>query len=595
MPTRRRTLVDALRAAARSEREGLRVLDRRGNATWRPWPVVYQRAREVAGGLQGLGIRPGDRVAIIFPTNTGFLDACFGVLLAGAVPVPLYPPVRLGRLDEYHPRTAAMVGAAGARLVVADSAVKRLLGETVALARPALGCLTLADLPAGAAGEPAVAETDLGLVQFSSGTTREPKAVALSHRALVAQAEMLNGFWPESDAVPHSGLSWLPLYHDMGLIGCVLTALVRPGTLTLLPPESFVARPASWLQAISRYRATISPAPNFAYSVCVSRIADEEMEGVDLSSWRVALNGAEQVVPGVLRAFNERFARWGLSPEALTPVYGLSEAALAVTFSDVRRPFLVRRFDREALTRQGMARESDEGRELASVGRPVPGLELRIVGARGETLPDGRVGLVECRGPCVMEGYLAQPAATAQVLRDGWLNTGDLGFLCAGELFLTGRAKDMLLLRGRNHAPDEVERAAERAAGVRAGCVVACTWLPDPSSDGAGEACTGDADGEHLLVLAEARRGLSRTAFPEIERACGAEILRATGLSADRVVVLMPGTLPRTSSGKLRRQEALARFLAGTLAPPAPVTGLSLAAAFARSSLAFLRLRRERG
>ena len=580
---RPRTLGGCLQRAAAFGGEGLRVLDRHGLEQWLPWPVVYDRARAVAGGLQALGIARGDRVALVFPTCANFFDACFGILLAGAVPVPLYPPVRLGRLGEYHERTARMMQAVGARLVLADRRVRLILGETVRLARPPYGCATLDELPRAEAPAVEVGARELGLVQFSSGTTRQPKAVALSHHALVAQAELLNGYWPETDPVDHAGVSWLPLYHDMGLIGCVFTALVRPGTLTVLPPETFIARPAAWLQAISRYRATISPAPNFAYSLCVSRVTDQEMEGVDLSSWRVALNGAEHAVPDVMRAFNERFARWGLSPAALTPVYGLSEASLAVTFSDVRRPFVARRFDRVLLAEPGLARECADGREIASVGTPVPGVELRVVNETGEPLPAGRVGRIECRGPCLMEGYLGQSDATDSAIRDGWLSTGDLGFLFEGELYVAGRAKDMLLLRGRNHAPDEVERAAERVDGIRAGCVVAVSWLPE------------GADGEHLLVFAEARRDVAPARFAEIAEDCRQAIMAALGLAAERVTILAPGTLPRTSSGKLRRQETLRQFLAGELAPPRPVTSLTMAAAVARSSLAYLQARWQDG
>ena len=264
----------------------------------------------------------------------------------------------------------------------------------------------------------------------------------------------------------------------------------------MIRPEVFVARPALWLRAMSRYRALISPAPNFAYSLCVQRMRDAEIDGVDLSSWRMALNGAEQAVPDVLRAFSRRFARWGFAERALTPVYGLSEAALAVTFGEIDRAFFSLRFDRELLSCAGLARESADGREIVSVGRPIPGMAVRVAGPDGEALPERSVGVIECRGPSLMEGYLGQPDVTAEVLRNGWLNTGDLGFTCCGDLFITGRAKDVLLVRGRNYAPEEVEHAAETAAGVRAGCVVAATWLPD------------GAETERLLVLAEARRDL---------------------------------------------------------------------------------------
>jgi fatty-acyl-CoA synthase len=578
-----RTLVEALDAAADSTLDGLRLLDRHGTAAWLPWATVVARARAVAGSLQALGVTEGERVALVFPTTIEFFDTCFGVVLAGAVPVPLYPPVRLGRLEEYHARTAAMVRRAGAGLVLADRRVRRVLGQVIDRTRPPRGCWCLDELPGGAWRRPGVGEGDLGLVQFSSGTTGDPRAVALSHRALVTQASMLNTFWPASDPVRHSGVSWLPLYHDMGLIGAVMTALVRPGTVTVIPPESFLARPATWLRAISDYRATISPAPNFAYSLCEQRIADEEMDGVDLSTWRIALNGAEQAVPDVMRAFARRFARWGFRPEALTPVYGLSEAALAVTFSDIARPFVARRFDRDLLAGAGRAVESPDGREVASVGTAVPGVEVRVIGRTGERMPDGTVGEIECRSPSLMDGYLGQPRETQAAIVGGWLKTGDLGFVCEGELYVSGRAKDMLLLKGRNHAPEDVERAADAVPGIRTGCVTAVSWLPE------------GADSERLLVLVEAQRQVAAARYPEIADACLRAVAASTGLVPDAVRVLPPGTLPRTSSGKLRRQEALRAFLADRLQPPSRVTPLLVARALARSAVAFLRSRLAAG
>ncbi|HET9211052.1 MAG TPA: fatty acyl-AMP ligase [Thermoanaerobaculia bacterium] len=580
------TINDWLAAAGHHPEGGLRFVDRSEAATWIGWGEVRERALAVCGGLLSLGVRKGDRVALIFPTGIEFFEGFFGTLLAGAVPVPLYPPVRLGRMAEYLHRTARMLERSGARLVLADSRVRRVLGEAVAEARPDLGCRTIGDLPGdfgGSTVEPVpIAPEDLGLVQFSSGTTVDPKPVALSHRAIAAQVEILNGFWQDTGELRHSCVSWLPLYHDMGLIGCVFPALSRDATLTLLGPELFVARPALWLRALSRYRGTISPAPNFAYSLCVTRVSDEEMEGADLSGWRTALNGAEPVAPPVLRAFRDRFARWGFRPEALTPVYGLSEAALAVTFSDLGRPFRGRRFDREALARDRAALETPAGREIVSVGRPVPGFRLRIVDEAERDLPEGHVGRVWAQGPSLMDGYLGDPQATARALRDGWLDTGDLGFLQDGELYLTGRAKDVIILRGRNYAPDEIERAVEGVPGVRAGCMVAASWLPE------------DAPGESLALFVEISRAATASEREALPAACREAVLGATSLSPDRVVVLAPGTLPRTSSGKLRRGETLRLYLAGELTPPAPATPLRLAGAMARSSLAFARMRLEK-
>jgi len=576
------TINDWLAAAGRHPEGGLRFVDRSEAATWFGWGEVRERALAVCGGLLNLGVQKGDRVALIFPTGIEFFEGFFGALLAGAVPVPLYPPVRLGRMAEYLHRTARMLERSGARLVLADSRVRRILGEAIAEARPDLGCLTIGDLPGSAAEPVRVDPSDLGLVQISSGTTADPKAVALSHRAIAAQVEILSGFWPDTEELRHSCVSWLPLYHDMGLIGCVFPALSRDATLTLLGPELFVARPALWLRALSRWRGTISPAPNFAYSLCVTRVSDKEMEGADLSGWRTALNGAEPVAPSVLRAFRDRFARWGFRPEALTPVYGLSEAALAVTFSDLGRPFRGRRFDREALAKDRAALETPDGREIVSVGRPVPGFRLRIVDEAERDLPEGHVGRVWAQGPSLMDGYLGDPEATAQALRGGWLDTGDLGFLQDGELYLTGRAKDVIILRGRNYAPDEIERAVEGVPGVRSGCVVAASWLPE------------DAPGESLALFVESSREATASEREELPEACREAVLGATTLSPDRVVVLAPGTLPRTSSGKLRRGETLRLYLAGELAPPAPVTPLRLAGAMARSSLAYAKMLLEK-
>jgi len=570
------TLNMLLDRASRFPETGLRLLDRDERPLWLGWNEIAERARGVAGALAERGVARGDRVALIFPTGAEFFDAFFGVLLAGAVPVPLYPPVRLGRLDEYVDRTAAMLRATGARMVLSDARVRRLLGSVIERARPPLGCWSPAQLGDGRYRPVAVGPDDLGLVQFSSGTVVDPKPIALSHRALVAQTVRLNAFWPGTEGRQESGVSWLPLYHDMGLIGCIFPALDRPAVVTLIPPEVFVARPATWLRAISRYGGTISPAPNFAYGLCVEKIRDEELDGVDLSRWRVAMSGAEPVAPRVLRAFRDRFRRWGFRAGALTPVYGLSEAALAVTFSEIEAPFLSRRFDRDELTERGRAILADDGIELVSVGRPLPDFELEIRDRDDQLVGPGHVGRVMVRGPSLMEGYLGRLQDTARVVRDGWLDTGDLGFILDEELYLTGRAKEVLILRGRNHLPDEVEHAVDQVAGVRTGCVVAVSYLPE------------GGEGEELVLLVEVR-----PAGPAVE-ALVAEIRRAvraaTGLHADWVELLEPGTLPRTSSGKLRRLEALRRWRAGTLNPPAPVTALSVAGAMARSSLALARV-----
>ncbi len=579
-------VVGWLEEAGRHPQGGLRLLDRAERETWFGWGEVRERAKAVAGGLAALGIRPGDRVALVFPTGIEFFEGLFGTILAGAVPVPLYPPVRLGRMGEYLERTTRMLERSGARLVLADARVRRILGQAVAAAKPELGCLTVGDLPRSAMEPVRVAPSDLALIQFSSGTTVDPKPVALSHRAVAAQVKILNGFWRDTEELRHSCVSWLPLYHDMGLIGCVFPAIARDATLTLIGPELFVARPALWLRALSRYRATISPAPNFAYSLCVTRVSDAEMDEMEggHGPLRLADRAERRRVGGplgaarLLRPFRPLGIPAGGVDPRLRPFRGRPGRHLLGP-----RPAVPDRALRPGGALSGrLGSRGRDGREIVSVGRPVPGFRLRIVDPLGNELPGGRVGRVWIEGPSLMDGYLGDPDATARALRDGWLDTGDLGFLDGGELFLTGRAKDVVILRGRNYAPDEIERAVDGLPGVRDGCVVAASWLPE------------DAPGETLAVFAETSRTATPPQIAALPGASREAVLGATGLAVDEVVLLKPGTLPRTSSGKLRRAETLRLHLAGELAPPEPVTPLRIAGAMARSSLAYAGMRLKR-
>lgn len=569
------TLNEALVRAAPHTDCGVRILDRREKATWLDWSEILRRSSRVAGGLRAVGVEAGDTVGLLYPTGEEFFFAFFGTLLCGAVPVPLYPPVRLGRLQEHAVRTARMLRATRARLVLTDARLRRILGS--ALSEGGCPDRSLEQLPKADSIVHEVAGDDLALVQFSSGTTLDPKPVALTHRAVLAQTEILNGFWPDRPGLRNTGVSWLPLYHDMGLIGCVLPALERPSVLTLLPPEAFVARPAIWLRTLSRYKATISPAPSFAYGLCVEKIHDAELDGIDLSEWRVALNGAEAVVPSVIRAFNRRFSRWGLRPEAVTPVYGLSEAALAVTFSTIDEPAVTANFARESLARDNTVVRTADGRELVSVGRPVPGFEVQIRSREGSALGEGRVGDIWVRGPSLMEEYLHQPESTQRALRGGWLDTGDLGFFSAGELYITGRAKDVLIVRGSNHAPDEIEAVVSELADARSGCSAAVSYLPE------------GAEREEIWLFVEHRRGAEAAVENGLVHACKKRVLARTGIALDRIEVLKPGTLPRTSSGKIRRQETLRRYLEHRLDPPEPVTLTRLLLTMGRSMMAHLR------
>jgi acyl-CoA synthetase (AMP-forming)/AMP-acid ligase II len=583
--------------------KGVRFLDREERARFYPYAQMYERAARAGSALRARGIAPADRVAIILPTSPDFYDAFFGALLAGAVPVPLYPPVRLGRLAEYHTGTASLLRGCGARMVLTDVRTARVVGRSVASAGPDLGIHTVARLRtngrsharrhvgigSGTSFVAAPDADDVALVQHSSGTTGLPRPIRLTHRAVLEnvraiRTRILEAF-PERAGHEHAAVSWLPLYHDMGLAGCLLTAMAQPVDLTLIPPEVFVSRPATWLRAISRYGATVSGAPNFAYALCADRIRDEELAGHDLSSWLVALNGAEPVTAGALRRFTSRFAGFGFRPSALTPVYGLAEATLAVTFSDPASPVREGSFDREALVRDGVARPAaSDSVQLVSVGRPLPGVGLLIADEssikktmNARAVDEGVVGRVLVSGPSMMDGYEGSASGAPPHPRE-WLDTGDTGFLLDGELYLYGRTKDILVLRGCKYAPQQVEHALDGLAGVRKGCVAA-VGLP---SEEAGE--------EQLVVLLERARYERRSDDEALAENARRRIAAATALVPGEIFILEPGTLPRTSSGKIRRAEARRRFETGELSPPDSVSGLSLMREMVRSRLALARM-----
>ena len=531
--------------ALRDSENGLVFVNRKDQETRLSWRQLRQDALVVAGGLQARGIRPGERIALVFRTEPDFFRAFFGCLYAGAVPTPLYPPVRLGRLEAYHSRTAGMLRDVDAALVLASGQIRKLLGRAVHAASPRLGCMSLSELGSGIFHAQPVHPDKLGLVQFSSGTTDRPKPVALSHSAILSQGQiildMIKANFTETENASWSGVSWLPLYHDMGLIGCVFPALLHDADLVLIRPEDFIARPALWLRALSRHKGIISPAPNFAFALCTQRIREADLAGVDLSSWRIALNGAESIHSKTLDDFIDRFSKWGLRSEAITPVYGLSEAALAVCFSEFKRPY-----------KQFV--HPKHGGQI-SVGKPLPGFSVEIRDKGNAVLPTRSVGQIWINGPSLMEGYFNQPKLTSEVLQDGWLKTGDLGFMHDGELYIVGRATDLIILNGKNHAPAPIEAVLDGLQGIRRGCVAAAGHRTE-------EAAT-----ESLLLFVEEDKSASKETKETLVARSEAHLLQTLQLQA-KVISLPAGTLPRTSSGKIRRREALNLYQKGQLKAP---------------------------
>jgi fatty-acyl-CoA synthase len=556
-PDSARTLIDVLRWHAENDPDRVHLVLRLDDDSEQPIThgELWAGADAVAAGLRARGIARGESVALMLRTEPGFFSAFFGVLLAGAVPVPIYPPTRSGRLEEYATRQVKILDNAQARLLVTFPEVERVAGLLRARVRSLTGVTTLERLArVPAAPVPAVGPDDPALIQYTSGSTGDPKGVLLSHANLLANIRALGralGVRPDDVCV-----SWLPLYHDMGLIGMWLGSLYHGLPVVILPPLAFLARPVRWLRAISAHRATISAAPNFAFDLCVKRLADADLEGVDLGSWRLALNGSEAVSPETIERFARRFAAHGFRPEAMCPVYGLAESSVGLTMSPPGRGARVDRVRRATFERARRAEPAAAGDASAlafvACGAPLPGHDVRIVDAAGVSLPDRVEGRVEFRGPSVTSGYFRNPGATAAVMHGGWMDSGDLGYRADGELYVTGRRKDVIIKAGRNLYPQEVEELVGDVPGVRKGCVAAF---------GVGDPAIGT---ERLIVVAE-----TRAATPEararLEAAVRERVVDALGLPPDTVLMAAPGSVLKTSSGKIRRSATREAWVRGDL------------------------------
>ncbi len=563
IPPAQTTLTAMLRASADDVPTGIRLLDRHERENCRSRNDLIKASERVANGLLSLGVAKGERIAVILPTCHEFLEIFFGAQMADTIPTALYPPVRLGRLDEYVAKTVRMLKSIRATKLVTDSRCRKLLGEVVNQA--GIEVVTTVDELRTSRANHDLAEPnadDVAFIQFSSGSTRDPAPVMLTHAQVIANIEAICHEIPEEAYLTGGGcVGWLPLYHDMGLIGCMLTCIRCQRDLTLIPPELFLAKPALWIRAMSKYRATVTTAPNFAYARCITHISGEELEGVDLSFWAVAMNGAEPISAQTMRDFYDRFKDYGFRESSLLPVYGMSEASLALSFAN---EFTTQTFDRDALAK-GQAVPATVGIELTSVGHPLAGYTIEVRDDQNQVLPEAQVGMIWGQGPSIMKGYWnapthqeprtkdQEPRTKDQEPRTAWLETGDLGFILNNQLYICGRAKDVLIVAGRNHSPQDVEEAVSALDGIREGCVIAVSDL--------------DSDGENLLVFAE-----YRDKHEGMAQKCIDAVRAATGLTVDFIALLEPGTLPRTSSGKLRRRIALQRWKSGELTPPDKVT-----------------------
>jgi 1-acyl-sn-glycerol-3-phosphate acyltransferase len=558
IPESARTLVEALTWHADRTPERIHVYLRDDDGSDRPitYGGLHARAACVAAGLQSVGVAPDEPVVLMLRSEDAFFTGFMGALMAGAIPVPIYPPVRPDQLAEYLRRQRVIVADAGARVLITFPEAERL-GTIIRGQAPTLEIVTTVDdlTRGGRAGSSVTPRADRGaLVQYTSGSTGSPKGVLLTHANLLANIRAIG---QGLRVVPSDvGVSWLPLYHDMGLIGAWLTPLYYGVPVAIMSPLAFLSRPSRWLWAIHTHRGTVSPAPNFAFDLVMRKVSDEEIQGLDLSTWRLALNGSEMVSADTIARFTDRFAPYGFRPETMCPVYGLAEASVGLTMTPIGRRPRVDRIEREPFEHRRELRPATEKSShplrFVSCGRPLPGLDVRVVDASGRVVDDREEGRIEFRGASVTPGYFRNQDATAAARNGDWMMSGDLGYWADGDLFITGREKDVIIQAGRNISAPEVEDLVSAVPGIRRGCVAAF-GVHDPQ-----------LGTERLVVVAETRER-DQGAHDALRRVVVDRMVTELGVPPDTVVLARPGSVLKTSSGKVRRTATRAAYVAGTL------------------------------
>lgn len=552
-PTPTNHLIPRLIAAATPD-AGIQFLgSTSGNGATRiTWEQLHSEARAVAARLQGKGIGPGSHVAILGPSTRSLVTCVQALWLTGATVVLLPLPMRLSSIETFVEQT---------RVRIRNADVSHLLidGDLAPFAPSVDGVVphVMHELTTGVTIQesdrwmtPALDAEAMAVLQFTSGSTSDPKGVMVLHRTLLAN---LDGAAKAAELTDDEIFChWLPLYHDMGLIGLTTIPMITGRELALAAPQDFLAAPAHWMEWMSETRATVTAGPNFAWSLAARGLA--RSEGLDLSAIRIALSGAEPVDPTTISKFCTAAAPFGFDPSAFFPAFGMAEVMIAGTFPRPGRGLVVDEVETTLLEHDGRAvpvtgAPSESVRALARLGTPIPGMEMRIVSPEtGVELQEREVGELELRGTSMTPGYYKNEAATLDRFHDGWFRTGDLGYIAHGELVLCGRLKDMIIVGGRNVFPEDIERAAADVGGVRTGNVIAFGTSARSGREG-------------FVVVAETR-GVD---IDLVKEEVASTVLDAVGLPPHEVVLVEPGTLPKTSSGKLQRSLAKAQWTAGDL------------------------------
>jgi acyl-CoA synthetase (AMP-forming)/AMP-acid ligase II len=543
-----RSLIEALALLVEHcpDWEGMAILDRDGEERRVGLTQLWNRATAIASTLEASGMRRGDVVLLVLPTGPEIVAAYFGTMLAGGVPgLVATPSNRLGDPRVYAARVGAILRNAEARVVYCDPEIAALFDEHVDLLAGAR-LLRPGDVTHAASPHPSVPVDPeaLATVQYSSGSTGTPKGILLTHRAMLANIRAVRDGLGLRSVDP--SVNWIPLYHDMGLIDAFLLPLLNGCPTILIPTFDFMRDPSLWLWAVHRYRGALSWAPNFAYTLCATRVRDEDIVGLDLSSWRIAINAAESVLAPTLRSFTDRFAAYGFRPQAMTPAWGLAENVTIAAAHPTDEPPRVESIDRDAAASERLARPVDDGLPSVAVGRCLPGCAIEIRDAAGRVLPDRRIGDVWLRSDSLFVGYLRDAERTAQVLVDGWLKTGDQAYLADGDLYFFARDKDLIVIGGDKYAPHDIETAINRVPGVRQGCVIAFGVLSEERGT------------EEIAAVVETRAAAADR--PPLEQSIRAAVLRETGLAVRYVLLVEPGGVEKTSSGKLARQATRRRW-----------------------------------
>ena len=484
-------------------------------------------ARAVWARLNEMGVREGHVVVITCSTDPAFASLYFGALLAGAIPCVLPNPT-----NELATEKA--------------QSISDLLHATLIIREPTDWIRIDRDAGIVANRAATLRQSDIALIQATSGSTAEPRCVALSNRQVLSNLESMRVRlrMTEADIM----VSWLPMYHDMGLIGSFLLPIYVGAGVVRLHSRRFLRKPVSWLRAVSDHRGTISPAPNFGYRYALEHVRDQDLPGIDLSSWRAAVCGSEPIDVSVLRGFSERFSKWGLPRDAATPAFGLAEATLCVSMKRPGDSLYAETVSLPALSK-GIADKHVSDHPVTNVcdcGSPLDGVEVKVVDDAGADLEDGHVGRLVVRGPSVMAGYVEKDGQLSELLDGGWLDTGDLAYLRLGGIFVTGRVKDVIVLRGENFDPSEFEWAAAKLSFVESSGVIAVQGS-DPGAS------------ELLIICERTRRALGSD--DELSEQLSIAIVKETGIRPDRVLIVPKNTIQRTTSGKPRRQATRDRVL----------------------------------